>query len=474
MDKFIRQVCEAFLQGIEDIVGTLCEGMSFPKAEITIKERCDELAATLCAGLLEEMDRQVREDREARKEWVVSRVDERSILGVMGEIRYSRTYYRNKETGEHRHLSDGMCGITPHMRVTPMFRANLVGKSCEIPYGKAGKQTGRCAVSGQTVMNSLRKLEFGPAREKGAASEGKKRRVSKLYIEADEGHISGNRNRRKRIEPKLVYVHEGRRKVGSGRGALINPKYFGGVYNDPDELWWEVHHYIEENYDVSALEVVFVTGDGASWITLGIEFVEKGVRLPDLFHLREYVVAASHGDKGLASKLWKAVDTADRAKTEILLDTAESTAVTKGQMKLVARCRTYLGNMWGAIENRRKYLQETVGCSAEGHVSHVYAERMSSRPASWSKTGADTMARLRVMVANGESVRDYALASAVSSFEDIQIDKTRAQQLRSGVTSKVRTAEGYLRAQLGNLPVLKGKTSFTARALRGLRDRLAV
>lgn len=42
-----------------------------------------------------------------------------------------------------------------------------------------------------------------------------------------------------------------------------------------------------------------------------------------------------------------------------------------------------------------------IHCSAEGHISHIYADRMSSRPLGWSKTGADKMARLRVYQKNG-------------------------------------------------------------------------
>ena len=35
------------------------------------------------------------------------------------------------------------------------------------------------------------------------------------------------------------------------------------------------------------------------------------------------------------------------------------------------------------------------GCSAEGHVSHVLSDRLSSRPMGWSQTGADRMSKLR-------------------------------------------------------------------------------
>lgn len=56
---------------------------------------------------------------------------------------------------------------------------------------------------------------------------------------------------------------------------------------------------------------------------------DEWARLPDLFHLRKYIVAACHGDKRLMSEMWKAVDLADRSKTLEVLDEAESTAATK-------------------------------------------------------------------------------------------------------------------------------------------------
>lgn len=42
------------------------------------------------------------------------------------------------------------------------------------------------------------------------------------------------------------------------------------------------------------------------------------------------------------------------------------------------------------------------GCSAEGHVSNVLSDRLSSRPKGWSKTGADTISssRSRIICAN--------------------------------------------------------------------------
>jgi hypothetical protein len=44
------------------------------------------------------------------------------------------------------------------------------------------------------------------------------------------------------------------------------------------------------------------------------------------------------------------------------------------------------------------------GCSAEGHVSHVLSDRMSSRPMGWSRQGCDKMSQLRAYYYNHESM----------------------------------------------------------------------
>jgi len=41
-----------------------------------------------------------------------------------------------------------------------------------------------------------------------------------------------------------------------------------------------------------------------------------------------------------------------------------------------------------------------MGCSAEGQVSHLLSERLSSRPLGWSSHGVSQMVKLRVYTEN--------------------------------------------------------------------------
>jgi hypothetical protein len=66
------------------------------------------------------------------------------------------------------------------------------------------------------------------------------------------------------------------------------------------------------------------------------------------------------------------------------------------KQRAVEKAKAYILGNWSGILLSMKGKDENVRCSAEGHVSHVYADRMSSRPLGWCYTGADKMSRLRI------------------------------------------------------------------------------
>ncbi|PQQ67752.1 UPF0236 family transposase-like protein [Acetivibrio saccincola] len=65
-------------------------------------------------------------------------------------------------------------------------------------------------------------------------------------------------------------------------------------------------------------------------------------------------------------------------------------------------------NNWDGIEIRSN--RGIVGCSAEGHVSHVFSSRLSSRPKGWSRKGVEKMSKLIIYKKNGGKVYDIVMA----------------------------------------------------------------
>src|SRR5690606_26161112 len=97
------------------------------------------------------------------------------------------------------------------------------------------------------------------------------------------------------IMPRLVYVHEGfdSDKSTQKRKVLKNVRYFGGVYNNSEDLWIEVANYIEAQYDVDSIESIYLSGDGASWIKQGLNWLPKSKFVLDNYHLQKYIKKAT-------------------------------------------------------------------------------------------------------------------------------------------------------------------------------------
>ena len=85
----------------------------------------------------------------------------------------------------------------------------------------------------------------------------------------------------------------------------------------------------------------------------------------------------------------------------------------------------------------------------------------------WSLKGADNMARIRAIKANGEQVREHCIAS-FKTPPAIKLDQEVEKEL-------VRVKEKMLsKEDFNNLPLLRGKCSLTRIALKGLQEKMIV
>ena len=111
-----------------------------------------------------------------------------------------------------------------------------------------------------------------------------------------------------------------------------------------------------------------------------------------------------------------------------------------------------------------------VGCSAEAHVSHVISARMSSRPMAWSLKGAEQMASMRAVKANGESVSEHYLAGMTKKPPLlVELKEEVKKELHRLRNSKLLGKEN-----IGNVPVFQNINNFTRMALKGLNERTVV
>ena len=418
MYQSILQFCEKGIIDLDEICAKFFEDPSDIAGFVTgVKDGFLKAACGYVSDAFEEMDQKIRDSILRAQEWTVVRRDRKPMLTSIGEISYRKTLYINKKSGERAYLLDRMLGLEKNTRMTEDAEAQMLEEAVQTSYQKGGEAASILdSVSKGTVKNHLHVLEFPKA------TEGKeKKQVRYLYIDAGEDHVplqffetkgdirpGKNGRKNNNVQVKLVYVYEGiePESPGSKRYRLIHPHYFSGVYEgaDNEKLWEEVTDYIEGNYQTDRIEKIYLNSDGGSWIKGCRKKLETVTAVLDEYHINKYLTK-------MTSHLY---DSADEGKLVLREAIREDTKAVfrkevdrireyarEEDLERIAEGERYIIGNWMAAKIRMQKANGVVGSSTEGHISHVLADRMSSRPLGWSKTGADRMGRLRAYYWNG-------------------------------------------------------------------------
>ena len=374
--------------------------------EQEVREISNRAAADFIGMVLTSVNEAVCNSGARKRIYNMQRHDDRTLITSVGDVTFTHTLFKNKSTGQHLHLLDEMIGLPPHERFSGQAEAKLLSEAEVHSYQHAADSLsiGEQKVSKVAVMEKVHQVTDYLS-EEGSTPQKKKKCCEFLYIEADEDHIHRQKQDKKKgcMIGQLIYLFERKEDVGSGRRILISPHYFGGLYagsNANRMLWESVQKYIEDHYDTEFLKTVYISGDGGGWIQVAADYIDKGVLVADRFHLMEYIYRVSRltlDEKDItAGRFYKYIWKDRLLAAKKLLTRIKNHC---GGDKAVEDCRTYLENNWEAIQ--RAYHDKNVfGSSTEAHVSHVYSERMSSRPMGWSEEGTEGMCRLRCFVRN--------------------------------------------------------------------------
>ena len=436
-----------FVGGVQDNVLQLGLGI--------IKEQFEALDEALCRS------------GNRRKNWEIVKHDEKAMTTSIGDLTFTKTLFRNKKTGEARYLVDDLLGFEKHERMTEDAEAKMLKEAVQTSYRKAGEEMSILSeMSKQTVKNKLHALEF-PQYE----HEGPQKVVEYLYIDADEDHvplqyinIKGDIEEGKdnNIPGKLVYVYEGIEAIApkSDRYRLIEPHYFSGIYEGDDNslLWDEVWEYIDAKYDVDSIKHIYLNSDGGAWIKGGSRKIHGLIRVLDEHHLSKYLTSmTSHlrdSSEDARDMLRDTIRKGTKEDFNELCDRIYDYADDDddGARNRVEKGRTYILNNWTPAKIRLQRKAGVLGSSTEGHVSHVLASRMSSRPMGWSKVGADKMARLRAYYWNDrdmlELVRYQKEALPKAAGAEEYLTPQEAGALRDSVSKEPGWYEEHLQASL--------------------------
>ena len=460
MNTIIHEIIEKITldmkNNLEDLI---LDSKDISKFILNTEKSLDEIGVKIVKEALEMLDDTVRDSNQRKQEYYIQRRnDKKTLITKFGEVNYQRTYYKSKIDGTYEYLSDTMVGIQPYERMDLSYESELIKESLDNSYHKSGiRVSSNSQVTKQTVLNSIRRL--GNVENSDAKLSTKKKEVKIIYIEADEDHVAMQHDKNKEI--KLIYVHEGRKLKSKGRYELQNKRYFTGSLKDSEDLWLEVADYLEEAYELDKVEKIYISGDGASWIKEGLNWIKGSEYVLDYFHLSKYVKVATAHMPQTFTPLWDYINRHKKDYVKQLLNFIIEETESETKKEAVIGSKKYILNNWEGI--KRGYESAYIGCSAEGHISHILSSRLSSRPLGWSLIGADQMARLRVYDANGGDI--YEL---MSKRKKEKVKEERVIKLESRTVKKrLKTA---LPDTLDNLPYINdGRRTWQRQILKSIR-----
>lgn len=460
----VRLVENKILSTAETFLNFLDQQIDYTTLEKLLKKELDNLGCDLMRELLEALDQKIYQGEDRKRLWnVVRQNDSKTILTPFGQLEYKRTYYRHKKTKEYAYLVDEKAGITPHMRIETAVKGELVESAAQMSYEKSTVQVSRynpeLKISKQTVASTVR--EFKP---KEVQPPEIKRAVDTLYIEADEDHLKIRNG--KSAQARLIYIHEG--VEGEKRKALKQVRHFTTVIKDPVSFWLEVCDHIDTHYDLDTLKQIYLSGDGGRWIRTGQEYIPGVTFILDKFHLAKSILSATAHAPEYRRKIYQNIRALNQAG--VLNKLTEALALAEGvaRRKRIEQTITYIQNNWDGIEAAVKHPH--IGCSAEGHVSHVLSARMSSRPMAWSLQGAEKMTSIRAVKANSDSVSEHYIVSRTKNLPLIVELKEEVKKELKRLRQKMLLGK----ENIGNVPLLQGVSSYTRVALRGMNGRTVV
>ena len=363
MNNSIHQFTEKGVKRLSKVFETYTDDLT-KIAEMVqgVTDEVVKLGTSIIAEEWESYDELLRKRVDLRPGWHIVRKDEVVRTTSLGDVRYKRTLFKNVNTGVSCYLLDQLMQLDKHTRITEDAQARILEEAVESSYRKGGRNASIVGanITKETVMNKIHALQFPSVK---APEE--KRQLSKLYIDADEDHVSlqylekkGDikKPRQNTVMPYIAYVYEGIDVEEDGRPKLINPKYFGGIYEGAEgvkQFWDEVYEYIDQTYDIDALKIININGDGAAWIKSGAKYIKQAKFLLDKYHMHKYIIAAtSHlmdSKEDARADIYRAIHKKKKYMAEETFDKILAVTEEESKQKAVSRAKGYILENWSGI-----------------------------------------------------------------------------------------------------------------------------
>lgn len=397
--------------------------LTFKSLEKRIYQHVCDLACTELENILEQLDFRLMNERDTS---IYRNKGEKHtcVKTIMGNIEIDRRVYEYKiENGKkaYKYLLDEYLEMDTFGHMSVNLVESIISNAAEVSFRKTAnnvKLMSNQEISHTAVWDVVQrfgsKLKERDQRKIQLNEQGKlngKKEIKVLFQEQDGIWLSIQRKNRpkkskgKKKELKLGVFYEGwEKRSGKNSGYLVKNKKVCASFSGAKVIKKLSDARIAEVYNTDEIETRIINGDGASWIKSSLG--EEGVYYQlDPFHKSQAVIRAVNNKKEAKTL----IDLLGCGKVSESLEMITLMMIKNKDDEKVFEKLSKLYNY--LVENKEglvpyhlrkgiKLPEPSEGPeyrhlgTMEHNICDILAQRMKGRIMSWSKTGAENMAKI--------------------------------------------------------------------------------
>ena len=397
------------LEALEELVFDISRGIGRRAMEDALAGYDEKLREERVRGLLKQISTKTR--------YLQTRV---------GEIRYRRRLYKEKETGKPRYLLDEALKLGKNQRMS-LKVSQILGTLASVDAYRGVAEQIRDLLglkySHEAIRQNVIKEGIRIEEQEVKGLEKVKLLDYKLpeeipevvYTETDATYIrrqnkGKKRSRKRHLEVKIGINYTGKEsRYATGEKSsrkLIRKNIYTGIKVGRNKFLENLSYLSERDYGLSAVKKSYFGGDGDRWIRAGKD---------EYFPLAEYLLCPYHLFERLREALPGRKEQQHRIK--ILFEqnkVTEALEVIKGirdkepdseAQELIREYFVYVKNNQDGIEASMRLRLDGRQCGAgavEANIDKTIVHRFKRRGMSWSERGASSLLKVRQVIANGQ------------------------------------------------------------------------
>lgn len=353
-----------------------------------IQSSTRELIRKIIVATFEELDEDFKNSTYRKANYYINKSNvSRTLITIVGEISFSRTYYKSKNSNYKFFHLDKSFDLPKYDHYDPIVKAIAVNNAVHTSQALSARNTSAFIgelinfmdnssinnIPRQSIYNWLKHWNTPDIIPTSVDSP------DTLYVMADEKYI-GSQDIKKDIMVKSFVAFEDVKEVSKNRRMLVNRTVFSHYGDKP---WKAFMDFIAKKYDFDKINTICLLGDGAPWIKSGTAELRLSKNNFVKFYLCEFhFKQAIHHITTDDDERFYLLHIFKTKSKSYFIDAINTIIYNNPKRKdIITKKLNYIINNYTAIKSM---LDLKIGSSMESHISHLIASFFSARPKGFS------------------------------------------------------------------------------------------